>query len=81
MHAYVLTLVVSGVRARDGAAVGLLVGRRRRGVLGRGGGGRLPAAAVVLGQPLPAAPLDLVELRQHVKPIATHQFNRQKYTV
>ena len=33
-HASMLTLVVSGVRACDGAAVGLLVGRRRRGVLG-----------------------------------------------
>jgi len=33
-HAYMLTLVVGGVRACDGAAVGLLVGRRRRGVLG-----------------------------------------------
>ena len=33
-HAYMLTLVVSAVRACDGAAVGLLVGRRRRGVLG-----------------------------------------------
>jgi hypothetical protein len=68
----ILTLVVSGVRARDGArVVGLLGGWRRRAVLGwHRRGGRLPAAAVVLGEPLPAAPLGLVELREHVKPAA-----------
>jgi hypothetical protein len=34
----------------------------------------------VLGQPLPAAPLDLVELRQHVKPshVRTQQFKQRK---
>ena len=37
--------------------------------------GRLPAAAVVLGQPLPAAPLGLVELRQDVKPSRNVQFS------
>jgi hypothetical protein len=64
-----LTLVVSGVRTCDGPTVGLLGGRRRPAVLGwHCGGGLLPAAAVVLGEPLPAAPLGLVELREHVKP-------------
>jgi hypothetical protein len=64
-----LTLVVSGVRACDGPNVGLLGGRRRPAVLGwHRRGGLLPAAAVVLGEPLPAAPLGLVELREHVKP-------------
>jgi hypothetical protein len=29
---------------------------------------RLPAASVVLGEPLPAAPLGLVKLRKHMKP-------------
>lgn len=67
-----LTLVVlGGVGAGDDVdRVGLLGGRRAV-VLGRHrGGGRLPAAAVVLGEPLPAAPLGLVELREHVEPDA-----------
>lgn len=29
---------------------------------------RLPAAAVVLGEPLPAAPLGLIKLSKHMKP-------------
>lgn len=42
---------------------------RRRGVLLALCHGRLPAAAVVLGEPLPAAPLGLVKLGEHMKPI------------
>jgi len=58
--------MITAVGGGDDASVhGYL--RRRRRVLALCPG-RLPAAAVVLGQPLPAAPLGLVELRQHVKP-------------
>ena len=40
--------------------------------------GRLPAAAVVLGEPLPAAPLGIVKLGEHMKPWPMKQTNQDK---
>ena len=72
-----LTLVmITAVGGGDDASVhGYL--RRRRRVLALCPG-RLPAAAVVLGEPLPAAPLGIVKLGEHMKPSRPHETNKSR---
>ena len=59
-----LTPVIAGVWAGDASVC--LLGRRRRVLALRAGG--FSAAPVVLCEPLPAAPLGLVKLSEHMKP-------------
>jgi hypothetical protein len=69
MQSLLLTFVmmIAAVGGRDASVRGSLWRRRRRRVLALCPG-RLPAAAVVLGEPLPAAPLGVVKLGEHMKP-------------
>lgn len=69
-------VVTAGVGASDAGVSPFLRRRRRRRVLGRlAAGGGLPAAAVVLGEPLPAAPLRLIKLSKHMKPVQIKNTN------
>jgi hypothetical protein len=69
----VLTLVIT---VDVGRGVRSLWRRRRVLVLCAG---RLTATAVVLGEPLPAAPLGVIELGKHMKPSQKVTSSKYKY--
>jgi hypothetical protein len=73
-----MLLTLGVIVVRGGYASIRFLWRRRRVVVIALCADRLPAASVVLGEPLPAASLGLVKLGKHMKP-TSQEMDQDKY--